>query len=516
MNGRINSWWRLISKPSYAKEIEEAVNTLLPHAGYNFFKSGSQTAVSFRKEKTTLTRPRQPVWERKPAESGSAPVCLGERKGMYQKSILENGIRVVTESMPKHRSISMGILIDASPRNEAPDEGGLAHLVEHVLFCGTSSRNATQIARLMDEAGGHMGAFTARDFTCYSATVLDDYFTYALDLLGDILLNSIFPPDSLEKEKSAILREIETTGDMPDERVHNLLKAYAWPDHSLGRSIAGQPETVRTLTRENVIYFVHENYLPDRIIVAAAGNIDHEEFVAQVRDAFWRMMGKSRPVTTELPRYQPGVTLEHMPVSQAYFSLGIRACQYADPNRYGLHVLNNILGGGISSRLFRRIRESRGLVYHISSNYHAYRDDGMLVVEGCAAPENTLQVLGLAFDELTKLISADEPIDEEELWKAKMQIRGQYLIAGENTHTRMNRLASQELYFGRHIPDKDILDQIDAIQTQELQTLAHEILRDAFSHAAIAVVGPQAPDHYQSSSIKRQLDNYQRRSGERR
>ena len=286
---------------------------------------------------------------------------------MYQKSTLENGIRVVTETMSGHRSISMGILIDAGPFDEAPEQRGLAHLVEHSVFCGTSSRNATQIARLMDEAGGHLGAFTARDFTCYSATVLDDYFTYALDLLGDILLNSVFPPESLEREKTAILREIESAGDMPSERVHDLLKSFAWCDHPLGRSIAGQPDTIKLITREDVIYYVHENYSPDRIIVAAAGNINHEDFVAQVRDAFWRMMGKSMPAAKASPVFHQGVVLENMPVSQVYFSLGIRAYPYADPGRYGMHILNNILGGGISSRLFRRVRESRGLVYHISS-----------------------------------------------------------------------------------------------------------------------------------------------------
>jgi predicted Zn-dependent peptidase len=435
---------------------------------------------------------------------------------MYFKTTLENGIRVVTETMSGHRSISMGILIDAGPFDEAPEQSGLAHLVEHAVFCGTSSRNATQIARLMDEAGGHLGAFTARDFTCYSATVLDDYFTYALDLLGDILLNSIFPPESLEREKTAILRELESAGDMPSERVHDLLKGFAWSDHPLGRSVAGRPDTIKLMTREDVIYYAHEHYSPDRIIVAAAGNVDHEDFVAQVRDAFWRMMGKSLPVAKASPVFHPGVVMENMPVSQVYFSLGIRACPYADPGRYGMHVLNNILGGGISSRLFRRVRESRGLVYHISSEYHGYRDDGMLVVEGCSAPDNILQVLELVLDELWKLISAEEPIDEDELWKAKMQIRGQHLISGENTNTRMNRLASQELYFGRHIPDEDILAQIDEIQTRNLQFLADEILHDGFSQIAVAVVGPEDPDRYQFSSIKNLIENYQYNRGERR
>jgi predicted Zn-dependent peptidase len=421
---------------------------------------------------------------------------------MNQKSTLENGIRVVTESMAGHRSISMGILIDAGPRDEAPDQCGLAHLVEHVMFCGTSSRNASQIARFMDEAGGHMGAFTARDYTCYSASVLDEYFTYALDLLGDILLNSIFPPDNLAREKSAILREMECAGDVPSQQAHDYLKAFAWPDHYLGRPVAGRTETINSLTREDVIYFVHEHYLPDRLIVAAAGNVDHHDFVAQVRDAFWRMIGKSLPAAAALPAHRAGVMLVHRPVSLVYFSLGIRACAYAHPDRYKLHMLNNILGGGISSRLHRRLREKRGLVYHIGSEYHAYRDDGMLVIEGSTVPENVQPAIGLVVDEIRKLISAEEPVAEEELWKAKMQIRGQHLISGENTNTRMSRLAVQELYFGRQLPEDEILAEIDAIQVEKLQSLADEVLRAALNRATIAVVGPEAPDHYQKSAIE--------------
>jgi predicted Zn-dependent peptidase len=317
---------------------------------------------------------------------------------VYKKSTLEHGLRVVTEKMPGQRSISMGILINAGPRDESVEQVGLAHLVEHVMFCGTSSRNATQIARLIDEAGGHMGGFTARDYTCYSATVLDEYFTYALDLFGDILLNSIFPQKSIDREKNAILREIEASGDRPYERAHDLLKAFAWPDHPLGRSITGSIRTISSLTREDIIYFVNENYLPNRIIVSAAGNIHHDDFVAQVRDAFWRMMDQNQPATHSTPNYQSGVTVEHVPVSQVYFALGLRLFPYADPERYGFHMLNNILGGGISSRLFRRVREKRGLVYHISSEYHAYWDGGMLVIEGCTAPENILEVLHMVFD----------------------------------------------------------------------------------------------------------------------
>lgn len=426
----------------------------------------------------------------------------------FRKTTLENGIRVVTETMPGVRSIAIGILVDAGPRNETSEQRGLAHLVEHVMFQGTGSRDAMHISRLIDMGSGHMGAFTARDYVCYFATVLDDYCPYALDLLGDILLNSIFPADSLEREKMAILSEIEAGYDAPEERVNTLLKAFAWPSHPLGRPVAGQADTIQTLTREDVIYFVHEHYVPHRLIVAAAGSVEHEDFVAQVRDAFWRMLGQSKSLFSTRPVYQSGVTIDHMPVSQTYFSLGIQAYPYAHPDRYALHVLNNVLGGGISSRLFRHIREERGLVYNIGSEYHPYRDDGMWVIEGSTAPQYLMPVLALSLVELWQLITWDEPIDDEELWKAKMQIRGQHLIAGENTHTRMSRLATQELYFGRHIPSSEILAHIEAVDGQMLQRLSNRDLIDALRRVTIAVVGPEAPEHYDASSIKELLASF--------
>jgi len=490
------------------------VKTLRFHDRCNLQKLENQTTEIQDREKCIATCLRPVDGKLKMIKNSPIGEYLDKSDSMYNKSTLENGIRVVTKTMPELRSISMGVLIDASLRNESPNKSGLAHLVEHVMFSGTSNRNITQIAQLMDEAGGHMGAFTARDYTCYFATVLDDYLTYALDLLGDILLNSIFPSDNLEKEKSAILREINTESDMPDQRAHALLRAQAWPDHPLGCSIAGRPETIKSLTREDVIYFVHEHYLPDRFIIAAAGNLEHEDFVAQVRDAFWRMMGQSQPSVKTPPVYQSGAIIEHMPVSQTYFSLGIRAFPYAHPDRYRLHVLNNVLGGGISSRLFRRIRMEQGLAYHIGSDYHAYCDDGMLVVEGCTAPENFLQVLDLTMDELWKLFNAGELLNEEELWKAKMQIRGQHLISGENTNTQMSRIATQELYFGGHIPDEDILAQIESINIQALQRFAGDALRDSLGQATVAVVGPEAPDHYNTAQIAELFAAYHRKGKE--
>jgi predicted Zn-dependent peptidase len=428
---------------------------------------------------------------------------------MYSKTTLENGLRVVTESIPGMRSVAMGILIDASPWNEAFEQNGLAHFCEHAMFQGTSSRDAIQIAREMDIGGGSMGAFTSRDYTCYYATVLDDYQTYALDLLGDLLLNSTFPQENLQREQEAILREIAASSDAPSEQVNTILKGYAWPDSPLGWPTAGQPASVSRLTREDVIYFVHENYLPDRMIVAASGNLNHADFVAQVRDAFWRMMGERDPLKNNNPRYQPGAAVAYVPVSQAYFSVGIPAYPYAHPRRYELHALNNILGGGISSRLFRRMREDQGLVYHIGSEYHAYRDAGMWVIEGSTAPENLRQVLAMTLIEMWQMVSAEEPVTEEELWKTKMQIKGQHLIAGENTHTRMSRLATQEFYFGRYISSDEIMEAINAVDLSSLSSLCTEDLLSALRRPCVAVVGPEAPEHYSVAVIEELLADFQ-------
>jgi predicted Zn-dependent peptidase len=224
--------------------------------------------------------------------------------------------------------------------------------------------------------------------------------------------------------------------------------------------------------------------------------------VAQVQDAFWRMRGYKAPTLTPAPVYHAGVCIEHVPVSQAYFTIGLNAFPYAHPQRYEIHVLNNILGGGISSRLFCRLREERGLVYHIASDYHAYRDAGLLVIEGSSAPESLEQVVSLTLRELWQVATAAEPIDAEELWKAKMHIRGQYLLATEDTHTRMSRLATQELYFGRHLPSEEILAQIERVDGLKLQRLAETFLHATLTQVAVAVVGPEAPEYYSHASLE--------------
>jgi predicted Zn-dependent peptidase len=391
----------------------------------------------------------------------------------------------------------MGIIVDAGLRDEHPLKHGQAHIVEHLVFQGTSNRDSQEIARFMDEAGGRIGGFTTRDYTCYSATVLDDYRTYALELLGDILLNSLFTPDDIEKEKETILREIDSFYDLPDNRADALLKSHTWPDHPLGRPITGEPETVRSMTHEDIIGFFSTHYRPDRLIVAAAGNIDHYDFVAQAEDAFWRMEGRTGQAPGHPVEYHAGVITAHMQVSQVYFTIGIPAEPYAHPHRYGLHILNKIIGDGISSRLFRCIREEKGLAYHIGSEYQAYRDGGLLIIEGSTNPGCFQQVLEQTLSVITRLITSRDPVEPDEILRAKNQIKGQHFIAAEDTNTRMSRLATQEFYFGRHISTREIAEQIEAVTIHSLENMFQQYLLDNLSKMTIAVVGPENPDRYE-------------------
>jgi predicted Zn-dependent peptidase len=403
------------------------------------------------------------------------------------------------------RSVSIGILFDVGPRDDPAEKMGLAHLTEHMMFAGTSNRDAAQIARLMDEGGGSIGAFTARDYTCYFSTVLDEYSTYAMDLLGDLLLNSIVPPENLEKEKQAVLREMEMAGDVPYQRAHEMLKSFTWPDHPLGNPIIGRPDTVTAINRDDVIYFMHQHYLPNRMIIAAAGNVAHLDFVALARDAFWRLLGESIPQPLPIPDQSMGVKIDYRPVSQTYFCLGLQAPSYAHLDRYAVHLFNNVLGGGSSSRLFRKLRDEHGLVYSISSEYHAYLDDGLIVIEGSTAPQYLEEVLGLILEETKNLLNGSQPVDEEELRKAKMQIRGSHLIGSERTDTQMSRLATQEFYFGRHIPTEEIVKQIELIDLENLNGLFRTLLLESFQQTKIALVGPEEGQHYSAQSIQQLL-----------
>lgn len=408
---------------------------------------------------------------------------------MASASTLENGIRILTESAPGSRSISLGVLIGASPQDDPAEQLGLAHVAEHALFLGTRGREGADLYRMMDSAGGQMGAFTARDYTCVYADILDEYVTYAMELVGDILVNTAVPEDDLEQEKSAIQREIDLVADSPYEQLNATLKSAAWGDHPLGRPVHGTKEGVEQINRDDVLGFFDTHYTPDSMIVSASGNVDHDHFVELCQDALWSLQGTSRPKPAESCRQRSTVSVIPSERSQAYFSIALPAFEFVDSDRYPLFVLNSILGGGLRSRLFRELRERRGLVYSIGSEIHAYRDGGMLCIEGAASPEQLMTVISTTVHQLFGMLCGELPIDEEELVCARMKLRGQHLLAAEHLNTSMSRLATQEFYFGKTLPEGEIAGRFESVDAADLERVSYRLL-PGLGDLAIAVTGP--------------------------
>jgi len=410
---------------------------------------------------------------------------------MVEQSVLDNRIRVVTKRMEGVRSISLGFLMATGPMDEAEDCSGVAHLAEHLFFDGTAQRDSDEIARMMDTTGGRIGGFTSRDYTCFTTTVLDDYRTYLIDLMGDILLNSQFAEYAVHQEKETIVRELSAQLDRPDACAHERLKAHIWQGHPLGRPIGGTIASVAALQQDDVLRFVRENYQPRRLIIAAAGNVKHEDVVTNVADAFWMMPDDGRADTQPVrPAFHGGVTVECKGVSHVYFSIGLKAAPYAAADRYLIHLFTAILGGGMSSRLFRKLRQELGMVYEITAEYQAYRDDGVIVIEGSTTPELLHPVLSQILVEVKGMALQTLPILEEELWIAKMQLRGQHIIAQENSHTSMSSLATQAFYFNRFVDSTEILNQIQQVDLERMNTITANMLANGLRHSAVALVGP--------------------------
>lgn len=406
----------------------------------------------------------------------------------YRKTVLNNGIRIITESVPGVRSLSIGVVVECGSVHETAEEAGLAHLCEHLVFQGTSTRDGLKIARQIDDAGGRVGGFTTRDYTCYSATVVSDYCFHALDLLGDILLNPTFPEDCLEREKRVAMCEIGEGADDPARRVHDMARGIAWRGHPLGRLVAGESAAVAGYTREDLIYFFHKHYTPNRLIIAAAGDLDHDDFVSQARDAFWRMLGDGFPPIVPDAGFASGAEFAEAPFSQTYFCLCLPAPAYQDPDRYSTHLLNRMIGGNVSSRLFRRLREDLGLVYGVHSEYLAYRNGGMLSIEGSTQPDMLEQTIEELLAETRRLLDGEAPADLDEWWRARTQVRAEHLLSSEDSATRMMRLATQELYFGRWMPAAEILEEIGAVEANGIDRTARRLLPDNPA-AAVAAAG---------------------------
>lgn len=408
----------------------------------------------------------------------------------FESTTLDNGVRVVTERLPASRAISAGVLVDCGARHESPHENGLAHFCEHLLFQGTSNRDAQQIARQIDLVGGRVGAFTTRDYTCFVASVMQDYAYHALDLMGDLLMNSTFPERALASERAAILQEIERQADQPETHLEQSLKSAIWQGHALGRPVSGTVERVSRFSREDLIYFHHQHYVPGRLIIAGAGNVEHEQFVTQVHDCFWRLRGGNQPAPNLAPEWHATEQLEVAQLRQVYFSLAWPAPPYASEDRYRLHVLTGVLGQGLSSRLFSELRERRGLVYEIQAEYQAYGSTGIFLIQGSTAPEHLEEVVTRIMESLENLCNGSAAIGEEEVWLTGTRLRNSLMLTAADEHAAMTRLALQQHYFDAPISAEEILSQLDAVQADALGELVEDWMKPALGRMALGVLGP--------------------------
>ena len=410
---------------------------------------------------------------------------------MYESTTLDNKLTVITESVPGAQSVAIGALVDAGPQQDPPGKEGLAHLTEHALFLGTSGRTAADISQTIDEAGGRMGAFTSRDFTCYYGHVMGDYCPFVWDLLGDIFLNSTFPDEGVNVQRDIVLRELALGADDLSARLNDSMKQFIWSGHRLGQPIAGTSKSVRNLTRDDITRFVGQNYTADRIVLAAAGAVTHEDAVSQARDAMWRLTSTSMP-SRQLDRqvqFRSGINIDRCNSTNSYFGLAFPAASYESGERYSVHALNTILCGGMSSRLYSSLRDSLGWVYDIASSYHAYKHAGVICIEGVSSPALIPAIVEVILHELASI--ANSGISDEELWRVKNQLRGQHQLASDSLHTRMSRMLSQHFYFGNVLKEHDVLDGIDRVTCDSIQSQAALLL--CSDERSLTLVGPSSP-----------------------
>jgi predicted Zn-dependent peptidase len=405
---------------------------------------------------------------------------------------LPNGLLVLTERMPHLRSVSMGVWIDSGSRDEDLAVNGISHFIEHMVFKGTTTRSAQQFAREVDAIGGNLDAFTGKETICFNLKVLDENVPAALDLLTDLVLHPTFAPGDIAKEQSVILEEIKMDEDNPDYLVHELFTQNFWKGDALGRPILGTPSTVSSFNQQVLLHEYARRFTPPNMVFTAAGNLDHDDFTAQVAAAFSSLDASSgeRLARHNAPQAFPHITLKNKKsLEQVQFCLAVPALPVADPARYTAYLLNSILGGGMSSRLFQSVREDRGLAYSIYSELNPFRDTGSLAVYAGCSLENAREVLALTLAEFTRI--KQEPVTAEELDRAKNQIKGNMVLGLESSSSRMSSLARQQMYFGRFFSLDEITAEIDRITAAEIQRLAQQLLRsDSMALTFLGNLGP--------------------------
>jgi len=406
--------------------------------------------------------------------------------GPIRREVLPNGLVVLTEPMPHVRSVSVGIWVRTGTRREPALLNGIAHFIEHMVFKGTERRSVEEIARSVDALGGMLDAFTSKEMICFSAKVLDEHLSIAFDIISDLVLRPRFAPEDIEKEKGVILEEMKMDEDNPEYLLHDVFTQSFWPGHPLGKPIVGTRETVSGFTRDAVLGCYRTWFRPNNLVITAAGHVDHAQLVELAAAAFGDRSASSDGFVETPPQAQPQITLRHKAdLEQVHILLGVPSIHATDERRFAVYVLNNLLGGGMASRLFQNIREKLGLAYAVFSENTAYRDTGTFTVYAGTALQTAERVVSLVAEEFRRIKA--EGIDAEELRRAKDQFKGSLVLLMESTTSHMNNLARQELYFDRFITLDEVLARVDAVTADEIQQVARQLFQP--DRIAVTVLG---------------------------
>ncbi|MFH0924875.1 MAG: pitrilysin family protein [bacterium] len=405
---------------------------------------------------------------------------------MYKKSVLDNGLTIITESMTDVRSVSIGVWIKVGSRYENEMSKGISHFLEHMMFKGTQTRTAKDIAETIDSVGGTLNAATSREYTYYYVKVLDEHFKLGLELLADIVLNSTFSEEELEKEKTVILEEIRMGEDAPDEHLYDIFMENIWPANPLGWPVIGRREIIQDASREDLSSFYQANYHAPNTIIAIAGNIEHDQAVQLVKSYFGIM--KKQECLIALPVSEPtfSKTIINKELEQVHFYLGVKGLPFTHKDRYASYVFSSILGGSMSSRLFQKVREERGLVYSIYSCVNSFKDTGIFYTYAGCSKDTLLEVLQLIFEEFLSI--KEKGVTSSELQRTKENFKGNSTLRLESTNNRMERLAVQEMYFNRYFSLDEVIADIQKVDLDDIYKIANDFLDR--SHLTFAALGP--------------------------
>src|SRR3954451_24757097 len=402
---------------------------------------------------------------------------------MVVRDVLDNGVRLITETMPHVRSVTIGVWLTRGSRHEVEARSGIAHFVEHMLFKGTATRTAEDIAQAIDSIGGQLDAFTAKEYASYYIKVLDEHLPLALDILSDIVLNPAFTAEDVEREKKVVLEEIKMVEDTPDDLVHEIFTQGFWEDHPLGRPILGTKDTVESFTSDLLRNYFKNAYTPRNLIVSAVGNLEHERVRDLVAEKFGSLKASGSDAPEAAPRVVPKILIRNKDLEQSHVCLGASSYPQNHEDRYSSYVLNTLLGGSMSSRLFQNVREKRGLAYAVFSGLSAYRDAGSFTIYAGCSNEAVGEVIDLVVEELRGVKSSSVP--ETELQRSKDHLKGSLMLSLENTASRMSHLARQEIYFDRQFGLDETLQGIERVTSDDVRRVAADLFRNGSLSATV-------------------------------